>query len=502
MSADLRVRRCNVRPVKAAGDYVLYWMIAARRTEFNYALDRAVALGEELGKPVVIFEALRAGYQWASDRIHQFVLEGMADNEARLKGSGVVYYPYVEPAAGAGKGLLEALAERACAVVTDDFPAFFLPRMVDAAALRVPVALEAVDSNGLLPLRASPKAFPLARSFRSFLQKNLYKHLGDLPAADPLQKAKLPGSKGISKTLQAIQKKWPRAAPELLKASPEALAALPIDHSVRPSPIKGGAEAAGAELTAFLRKRLDSYLTDRDHPDFDGSSGLSPYLHFGHISPHDVLARLARREGIAMTKLAAEPKKSARRGPKDLFGMSEPAEAFMGQLVTWREIGYNMCSLRDDYDRYESLPAWAQRTLAAHASDPRPVIYSPAQLEAGKTGDPLWNASQIQLVREGRMHNYMRMLWGKRILEWRPSPKDALEVMIHLNNKYALDGRNPNSYSGIFWVLGRYDRAWGPERPIFGTVRYMTSQSAARKLKLRAYVKRYSPDADASENAK
>ena len=166
-------------------------------------------------------------------------------------------------------------------------------------------------------------------------------------------------------------------------------------------------------------------------------------------------------------------------------------ESFLDEAVTWREVGFNMCSHRDDYDQFESLPDWAQKTLNDHASDPRPQLYSLAQLEASETHDPLWNAAQRQLVREGRMHNYLRMLWGKKILQWSPSPREALATLIDLNNKYAVDGRNPNSYSGIFWTLGRYDRPWGPVRPIFGTIRYMTSENTAKKLKLKGYLERY-----------
>lgn len=490
MSVEFRVRRCNARAFRTGGDYVLYWMIAARRPEYNYALDRAVELALSLGKPLVVFEPLRADYPWASDRFHRFVLDGMADNAARFQGKGCVYFSYVEPAKGAGKGLLEALADRACIVVTDDFPAFFLPKMVEAAALRLPVLLEAVDSNGLLPLRAAPRAFPVARSFRSFLKKNLWRHVPVMPASAPLKAADLPNAMRIRKYLASIQAKWPSAG--------EALGALPIDHSVRPTSLRGGSIAARAALAKFVDERLDRYLADRDHPDRDAGSGLSPYLHFGHISPHEILLHIARREGRSKTRLFSDLKKistsTEEKHKTSLFGLSEAAEAFLDQLVTWREIGFNMCSLRDDYDKYESLPDWAKNTLAAHAEDPRPVLYSPADLEEAKTADPLWNAAQMQLVREGRIHNYMRMLWGKRILEWSQTPQKALAAMIRLNNKFAIDGRDPSSYAGIFWVLGRYDRAWGPERPIFGTVRYMTSASAARKLRLREYVKRYRPD--------
>ena len=173
------------------------------------------------------------------------------------------------------------------------------------------------------------------------------------------------------------------------------------------------------------------------------------------------------------------------------WGVGANAEAFLDQLITWRELGFNFTSKRDDYDLFESLPPWALATLEGHADDDREWVYDLDDLERARTHDPLWNAAQRQLASEGRMHNYLRMLWGKKILQWSATPREALAAMIELNNKYALDGRNPNSYSGIFWVLGRYDRPWFPERPIFGVVRYMTSESAARKLRLREYLKRY-----------
>jgi deoxyribodipyrimidine photo-lyase len=173
--------------------------------------------------------------------------------------------------------------------------------------------------------------------------------------------------------------------------------------------------------------------------------------------------------------------------------MSRAAEAFCDQLVTWRELGFNFCARREDHLSYGSLPEWARRTLEAHAGDVRAPRYTREQLEQAATGDPLWNAAQRQLVREGRIHTYLRMLWGKKILEWSASPPEALETLIALNDRWALDGRDPNSDSGIGWVLGRYDRPWAPERPIFGTVRYMSSANTARKYRVRGYLERYGP---------
>ena len=171
--------------------------------------------------------------------------------------------------------------------------------------------------------------------------------------------------------------------------------------------------------------------------------------------------------------------------------MSGPAESFLDELVTWRELGFNMTSQRSDYDRFESLPEWAQTTLAEHERDRRPHRYSLDEFEEARTHDDLWNAAQVQLVLEGRIHNYLRMLWGKKILHWSESPRAALDIMVELNNKYAVDGRDPNSYSGIFWVLGRYDRAWGPEREVFGKIRYMSSANTRRKLRVDEYIERW-----------
>ena len=234
----------------------------------------------------------------------------------------------------------------------------------------------------------------------------------------------------------------------------------------------------------FLVKLLPQYTELRNEPAADATSGLSPYLHFGHIAAHEIFYRLAEQEHWSPESLAH----NAAGKKEGWWGMSPSAEAFLDQLVTWRELGFNFCAHRDDYDQFDSLPDWARATLARHAGDRRAYVYSLDEFAAAGTHDPLWNAAQRQLLVEGRMHNYLRMLWGKKIIEWTATPQDALDIMIELNNRYALDGRDPNSYSGIFWVLGRYDRPWGPERPIFGTVRYMSSENTARKLDVRPYL--------------
>jgi len=471
----------NEEPIRPGRDFVLYWMVACRRPGWNFALQQAAAHARELAKPLVILEALRCDHPRASDRLHRFVQDGMEDNARHFARRPVLYRPYVERGKGAGAGLIEALAKLACVVITDDFPTYFLPRMVRATAARLDVRLESVDSNGLYPMRATRRVFPSAYLFRRHLQHELPVHLNEFPAEDPLKGIRLPR---LERLPDRIETRWPSRAVDP--------AELPIDHGVPPTEQRGGAVEGVRLLGEFLASKLRRYAEERNQPEKDVTSGLSPYLHFGHVSAHQVFSALAAREGWAPGRIAR--KVSGRRS--GWWGMSQPAEEFLDQLVTWRELGFNFAALREDHDRYESLPGWCIGTLRAHGSDRRERIYELEEFERACTHDPLWNAAQTQLVREGRIHNYLRMLWGKKILEWSRSPEDAARIMIELNDRYALDGRDPNSYSGIFWILGRYDRPWGPERPVFGTIRYMSSANTARKVRVTGYLERYAPARD------
>ena len=484
---SIRIRELNGGEARREGRYVLYWMTSTRRLGWNFALQRAVEVAGRFDVPLVILEALRVGYEWASDRHHAFLLDGMREHEEALRGRrGVLYLPYVEPAAGDGSGLLERLAADAVLVVTDDWPCFFVPRMQEAAASRLSVRLEAVDGNGLYPMRDTRRVFPVAHAFRRHLQKTLAPHLERLPVENPLdaltvsERPELPSG---------LTDRWRDASATLRDGGPD-LSALPIDHAVGPVERRGGTAAARRRLDAFLDRDLAGYGERRNEPEADAASGLSPWLHSGHVSAHEVFDAIARREDWSPSDLSDEVD-GKRQG---WWGLSPAAEAFLDELVTWREVGFNRCAHTDDYDRYESLPDWARTTLEEHESDEREHVYDLADFDAARTHDELWNAAQVQLRREGRIHNYLRMLWGKKILHWTESPRDALSIMVELNNRYALDGRDPNSASGIFWVLGRYDRPWGPERPVFGTVRYMSSENTARKLRLRQYLERFSPE--------
>ncbi|MGD2120402.1 MAG: FAD-binding domain-containing protein [Gemmatimonadota bacterium] len=482
----LRVQTPYGSSLDPDGAYVLYWMTAFRRLGWNYALQHAAEMARELGKPLVIFELLLVDYPYASSRLHTFMLEGMAERSEQLKGSPVFHYPFVERAPGEGRGLFRQLASEACVVVSDEYPCFIIPEMVAGPGSEVGIRFDLVDSNGLLPLRASDRVFSAAYHFRRFLQKTLPDHLPELPNPDPLG-VPLAGSEGA--VAERVLRRWPPANGSLLRGERRAVSELPLDLSVSPSPMRGGTAPARALLDRFLTTGLGRYHEDRNHPDRPATSGLSPYLHFGNISSHEVFVAVSSSEGWTPLRLSLQTDGS-RSG---WWGMSKGAESFLDQLVTWRELGFNMSFLREDYKEYVSLPEWARITLEEHEIDERPHLYDYSDFLEARTADPLWNAAQRQLLEEGMIHNYLRMLWGKKILEWTPSAREALDIMIDLNDRFALDGRDPNSYSGIFWCLGRYDRGW-TERPVFGKVRSMSSERTRKKVDMESYLERFGSD--------
>lgn len=483
---DLRLRVLRDYPPAEDGAYVLYWMTSARRLSWNFALDRAIEWAAHLGKPLVVFEPVRVGYRWASRRHHQTIIDGMADQADRLADGPVTYVPYVEPEEGAGHGLLAALAADAACVVADESPAFFLPHLLEAGRNAIECRLESVDGNGLLPLAAPERTFSAAYHFRRYLHKELPGHLGDRPRADPLSGLEIPA---LDAPPAAMSQRW--AAAELTRdetgrARLAGFADLPIESSVDIVSWRGGETAARERLHAFLADDLPRYAEARNDPGADAVSRLSPALHYGHISAHEVFYAVAAQEGWTPNRIS--PPHDGRR--KGWWGMSEPAEAFVDQLVTWRELGYGYCHYEPEYRSYDTLPEWARDTLEAHASDERPWCYALDEFDEARTHDELWNAAQRQLREEGVIHNYLRMLWGKKILEWSAHPREALEIMVELNNRYAIDGRDPNSWSGIMWVMGRFDRGW-PERPVFGKVRSMSSDSTRRKVDVDPYLRRW-----------
>jgi deoxyribodipyrimidine photo-lyase len=330
-------------------------------------------------------------------------------------GSAASYYPYVEESVGAGKGLIGSLGKLACVIVTDDFPCFFLPQMIRSAAKLSACRFEAVDSNGLLPLRAASKAFATAFSFRSFLQKNLPQYLAQSPNRNPFARLNLPSLKSLP---AKIINKWPPTSTATL-AGRDLAARLPIRHEIGTVALRGGELAARAALRKFLSERLGKYLEFRNEPEAKATSGLSPYLHFGHISSHQIFHELMNHENWSEEKLALRSNGS-RAG---WWNTSASAEAFLDQFVTWRELGFNFSSHRDDDSHISSLPDWTLKTLAKHARDERVHIYSLEQFAEARTHDPLWNAAQRQLVKEGRIHNICEWSGERKFWSGRERPK-------------------------------------------------------------------------------
>ena len=326
-----RLRVLRDEPPRGDGEYVLYWMIGARRAHSNLALDRAIAWADALHKPLLVLEALRCDYQWASDRFHQFVLDGMRDNADAFARARVTYYPYLEPAPREGRGLLEALAERATLVVTDQSPVFDLPQLVSAATRRLRCRFETIDGYGIVPLEAPASVFPTAYAFRRYLQRTLPEYLAQEPAPEVSGR-----DRRVTGPLPAhVRERWPSA--DTWWSLGGALSALPLNHAVGVVGAKGGSVAAAGLLATFLRNGLPRYAETRAHPDEAVTSGLSPYLHFGHISPHQVVRGVLERESWSVARLSTKAS-GAREG---WWGLTPDAEAFLDQVITWRELGGN-----------------------------------------------------------------------------------------------------------------------------------------------------------------
>jgi deoxyribodipyrimidine photo-lyase len=451
---------------------------AYRRLERNHALSYAARCAEEAGRPLVVFEGLHLDDPWASQRLHQFMLEGMAANAESAGERGLNYWPFVEARAGEGRGLLKRLAERAALVVTDDFPGFIVPGQSDALARKVDVPVVAVDSNSVVPLSLLGSAVHAA----AHLRPRIHKAFAEAWAHRATGRLRLRGA--AAKAIQAPFETWRSQDVTAF------VARLPLDAAVpRVAGTRGGTPAAQSRMRQFLKKRLRGYAEERSEPRSlaEGhASGLSPYLHFGYISIEEVAEAVLRTAG----RFTPDDLRVHNRGRREGFFSDDPdVNAFLDEALTWRDVGFNWhWTRRDDARSLETaLPKWALATLGAHASDRRSWLYTSEELEGGATHDPLWNAAQQELVATGTIHNYLRMLWGKKVLEWSPSPAAAYRTLEQLNNKYALDGRDPNSYTGILWCFGLFDRPWAPERPVMGSVRYMSSENTARKFDLAPY---------------
>jgi len=472
-----RIRLANDRPIQTVGQYVLYWMQAYRRLTHNHALDHAIRLAVEHKVPLVVYEGLRLGYPWASARLHTFILQGMQENARRAKELGINYWPFVETPDQSGRGLLRSLAKNAVAIVTDDFPAFIVPRQIAALAPKIGCALIAVDSNSIVPLQLLGDPCAMAAHMRPRIHKAFAEAWPHRAAAEP----EFPAAQ--RKKIDPTFETWK------CKNLAEFVAGLPIDQTVRPvDSAVGGTTPANDLLTTFLKKRLAGYADARSAPtppDEGKASELSPYLHFGHISIEQIVSAVLGKKWTP-----AQLNQSNRGKREGYYCDDADVNSFLDEATTWRDVGFHWHMRRgaDAASLQKSLPAWAWTTLQKHGHDSREYVYSLDEFEAAATHDEIWNAAQSELILTGRMQNYLRMLWGKKVLEWTATPDDAYRILEHLNNKYALDGRDPNSYTGILWCFGLFDRPWAPERKIFGNVRYMSSENTGRKFKLIGYL--------------
>jgi deoxyribodipyrimidine photo-lyase len=427
------------------GNCVVYWMQRAQRGVDNPALDVAVEAANTLGKPAVVFFAPVPFYPHANLRHYRFLNEGIPEIAAdvRARRVGFVLRRYPE------HSLVKFCDEvRPCLVVGDENPMREPRNWREKAAERLRMPLWTVDADVMVPSKLLEKEQYAAHIIRPRIQARLKEFL--VAPKNTKAKAAWAQRRGLA----------------FLPDGFDVTEGWALDRSVEPvSTFRGGRGAAMRLLAEFVKKKLAHYDTDRNKPQKDGTTRLSPYLHFGQIGPHTVALAVQKAE-------APKPSK----------------EAFLNQLLVWRELAVNLVHFNLNYDNFECGEAWAHRTLGAHARDPRPIVYTEKQLENAETHDPLWNAAQVQMVRDGWMHNYMRMYWAKKILEWTKSPAEAYRIAVYLNDKYELDGRDPNGYAGIAWsIVGKYDRPWF-EREIFGQIRYMSGASTGKKFDSKKYI--------------
>lgn len=430
------------------GACVICWMQRAQRAHDNPALNAAIEAANILQKPVVAFLSLVPYYPHANLRSYTFFVQGLGDIEKGLRQKRVGFVLRRWP---------DHELDRFCAqvrpslVIGDENPLREPERWRAAVADQLRVPFWTVDADVVVPSKLLLKEQYGARTIRPRIRAWLDEFLV------------APGNPQA----RMVWKQPMRV--DSVSVHADLLAGLPIDTSVQPvASLPGGSHAAQDALSVFLRGQLKGYGTRRNHPDVDGTSRLSPYLHFGHIGPHTVALAVKNADAPAADR-----------------------EAFLEQLIVRRELAINFVKFNAYYDRLSSVEPWALRTLQEHRRDEREWIYSEKQLESAETHDPLWNAAQQQMVQSGWMHGYLRMYWAKKILEWTPTPEDAFEIAVRLNDRYELDGRDPNGYAGIAWAIaGKHDRAWGPERPVYGKIRYMSYASTSRKFNSKSYIER------------
>jgi deoxyribodipyrimidine photo-lyase len=433
---------------------VIYWMQRAQRGLDNPALDLAIEVANELRKPLAVFFGLHPGYPNANWRHYAFLAAGLQETRERCeaRGAAFVFRPYPN------HDLIRFCNEvRAALVIGDENPLREAEGWRQSAAQKLQVPFWTVDADVIVPTRFFEKEEYAARTLRPKIQRCLPQFLQ--PLAQPSAAVRWPA--------ETRPASIPALAPQQPLNPAAVLADLPLDRSTAPVSASQGGTAAGLQqLNRFLAETLPNYDTARNLPQRAGTSGLSAYLHFGQLGPLTIALAVREADAPSVAK-----------------------EAYLEELIVRRELAINYVARNPAYDTLAGCHAWARKTLDEHRQDPRPFLYSESQFEQAETHDPLWNAAQLEMVATGRMHGYLRMYWAKKLLEWTDAPETAFDIAVRLNDRYELDGRDPNGYTGIAWAIGaKHDRPWAPARPIFGMVRYMAYSGCARKFDVNAYI--------------
>jgi deoxyribodipyrimidine photo-lyase len=425
------------------GKYVLYWMQAAQRAEYNHALEFAIQKANELKLPVLVFFAITNNFPGANLRHYYFMLEGLQRVSKALEARGIQMIIRLQ---SPDEGIIEP-AEEASLVIVDSGQLRIQRQWRKNAAEKIGCSFFEVETNLIVPVEeASDKENFSAGTFRPRITKQLDKYLVPLKHTAPKLDSFGLKIKGIE-----------------LDDIDNILTKLNVDKSVdKTQSFHGGTENAKSLLTDFIKHKLEKFDQLRNDPCENYVSHMSPYLHFGQISPLYIALEVLKTK-------------------------SPGQEAFLEELIVRRELSHNFVYYNSKYDTFACLPLWAKRTLNVHRTDKREYVYTKDEFENATTHDPYWNAAQKEMVFTGKMQGYMRMYWGKKILEWSRNPQTGYKMALELNNKYELDGRDANAFAGVAWCFGKHDRPWG-ERPVFGKIRYMNASGLKRKFDPDAYV--------------
>ena len=439
-----RIKNLNQRSIRK-GKFVLYWMQASQRAEYNHALEFAIKKANEINSPLLVFFGITSRFPDANERHYWFMFEGLRDVLTTLEKRGI---KMVICKKSPEKGVVE-ISKDASMVIVDRGYLKIQRAWRRYAAEHMDCPLIQVETDVIVPVEVtSNKEEYSAATIRPKIKKYLYDYLIPLKENNPKRDSfNLPFD-----SLELV---------DLHKS----IFQLDIDRSVeKVKTLKGGTYEAKRHLDEFLKNKLDNFQDLRNDPTVDCLSHMSPYLHFGQVSPLFIALKVLQTN-------------------------SPGRDAFLEELIIRRDLSMNFVFFNVHYDSFNGLPEWAKKTLIKHQNDHKEYIYTVDEMENAKTHDPYWNKAQTEMMVKGKMHGYMRMYWGKKILEWSERPEDAFNTALYLNNKYELDGRDPNGYAGVAWCFGKHDRPWG-ERKVFGNVRYMNNKGLMRKFKMDLYLKK------------